>query len=123
MSSNESEFLKYVNNTFFYAKIVYMNALHDIAQRLGCSWDNMRSAIAAEPWIGDMHIDPVHKTGRGAGGVCFIKDYAAFASHARSILSDDPEALALLDAIERHNIALLKRTGKDAAVLAEVYGA
>lgn len=122
VTSRESEFLKYVNNTFFYAKIVYMNLLYDLAQNIGCDWEKLRPAIAAEPWIGNMHIDPVHKTGRGAGGVCFIKDYAAFALHARDVLREDPEAVALIDAIEKHNVALLRRSNKDAGILADVYG-
>ena len=122
LSSTESEFLKYVNNTFFYTKIVYMNVLYDLSHKLGCDWNLMRPAIAAEPWIGDMHIDPIHKTGRGAGGICFIKDYAAFVQHAREFLSEDEYALALLEAIEKKNRHLLESTNKDQNVLTEVYG-
>lgn len=112
-TSGESEFLKYVNNTYFYAKVVYMNLLYDMAQKLGLDWSVMRDAIAAEPWIGDMHLDPVHKTGRGAGGICLIKDFAAFAQLYRELHPDDTNGLALLNAIEDKNLELLRVSNKD----------
>lgn len=112
-TSGESEFLKYVNNTYFYAKVVYMNLLYDMAKKLDLDWSVMRDAIAAEPWIGSMHLDPVHKTGRGAGGICLIKDFAAFAQLYRELHPDDTNGLALLNAIEDKNLELLRSTNKD----------
>lgn len=112
-TASESEFLKYVNNTYFYAKVVYMNLLYDMAQKLSLDWSSMRDAIAAEPWIGEMHIDPVHKSGRGAGGVCMIKDFAAFAQLYRKLHPDDKKGLAFLNAMEEKNLELLRSTGKD----------
>lgn len=122
VNSTESEFLKYINNTFFYAKIVYMNVLYDLAEKLGCNWNSIRDAIAAEPWIGGMHIDPVHKSGRGAGGLCLIKDYAAFMRYYEQALGEDEEAMLLLSALERKNLSLLKSTGKDLETLKNIYG-
>lgn len=120
-SAEEAEIIKYANNTFFYTKVVYMNLLYDLAEKHGCEWDHIREAMAHEPWIGTMHIDPVHKTGRGAGGLCLIKDFAAFADHYRSLV-DDPEGKALFDAIEEKNLALLKQTNKDTGTIKEIYG-
>lgn len=121
-ASDESEFLKYVNNTFFYTKVVYMNILHDMAEKLGITWSRLRDAIAAEPWIGDMHIDPVHKSGRGSGGACMIKDFAAFAQLYRELCVLDEEGLRLVDALEQKNLKLLRDSGKDASHIRDVYG-
>lgn len=122
-TSGESEFLKYVNNTYFYSKVVYMNLLYDMAQKLGLDWSAMRDAIAAEPWIGGMHIDPVHKSGRGAGGVCMIKDFAAFAQLYRELHPEDAKGLAFLNAMEEKNLELLKSTGKDQQHVQATYDA
>lgn len=121
-TSDESEFLKYVNNTFFYTKVVYMNILHDMAEKLGITWSRLRDAIAAEPWIGDMHIDPVHKSGRGSGGACMIKDFAAFAQLYRELCALDEEGLRLVDALEQKNLKLLRDSGKDTSYIRDVYG-
>lgn len=120
-TSRESEFLKYVNNSFYYVKLVYMNMLYDAAKAAGCDWNIMRDAIAAEPWIGDMHIDPVHKSGRGAGGLCLIKDYAAFSKWYKTVLEKDELGKEVIDAVKKKNLALLKNSSKDQDVVADVY--
>ncbi len=120
-SAREAEIIKYANNTFFYVKVVYMNVLYDLASAHGGSWDTIREAMANEPWIGEMHLDPVHKSGRGAGGCCFIKDFAAFSSHYSAMVPDQVGA-AMLRAIEQKNTELLKSTGKDLDELGRVYG-
>ena len=120
-SSSEAEIMKYANNTFFYTKVVFMNLLHDLSVAHACDWSNIREAMAHEPWIGDMHIDPVHKTGRGAGGPCLIKDFAAFARHYHEVVGD-LDGNMMIDAIERKNLSLLKHTNKDTGTINEVYG-
>ena len=121
VSSAESEFIKYCVNTFYYAKVVYMNILYDVAKELGMEWDQIKRALAADPWIGPMHIEPIHKTGRGAGGHCLIKDYAAFLKLSKDILKGYPQHLGVLKAIERDNLKLLHSTGKDPEILKKVY--
>lgn len=121
-SSRESEFIKYACNTFYYAKVVYMNALYDLALKIGVDWSRVKSALAAEPWIGPMHIEPVHKTGRGAGGHCLIKDYAAFKKFFGEKMSEATGDLELLSIIEKRNIDLLVSTKKDLEILKKVYG-
>ena len=120
--AREAELIKYANNTFLYSKVVFMNVLFDLAMAHGCIWEDIRNAMAHEPWIGDMHIDPVHKSGRGAGGACFIKDFAAFKGHYETLMGHDTLGTALLAAIEKKNIALLQETGKDENILRGVYG-
>lgn len=120
-TSREAEFLKYANNVWFYAKVVLVNVFYDLAAKLGLDWDHIRDALAADPRIGRTHLDPVHKSGRGAGGSCFIKDFEAFFQfHADTI--DDPLGRALLQAVREKNLELLRSTKKDLALIERVYG-
>ena len=121
-TSRESEFIKYAVNTFYYSKVVYMNLLYDLAQKIGVKWENIKKSLAADPWTGPMHIEPVHKTGRGAGGHCLIKDYAAFKKFFGEKAPEAEGDLELLSIIEKRNIDLLTSTKKDLEVLKKVYG-
>lgn len=126
-SVEEAELTKYAGNTFLYLKVVYMNMLHDLAQTFGGDWETIAKNVSADARIGSSHMHPVHTSGhakspgRGAGGHCFIKDFAAFANFYRKNV---PDAVGheLLTAIERKNISLLRESGKDLELLEEVYG-
>ncbi|MBI5134449.1 MAG: UDP-glucose/GDP-mannose dehydrogenase family protein [Candidatus Taylorbacteria bacterium] len=120
--SDEAEIIKYGANTFFYVKIVYMNMLYDLSQKHGADWNVIKSAFLSNPWMGNMHFDPVHKSGRGAGGSCFIKDFAAFSKMIEKELSDKDGYLDMLHAIEKVNLALLISTSKDLKLIQSVYG-
>jgi UDP-glucose 6-dehydrogenase len=75
-------------------------------------------------------MQPVHQndhmqstqSGRGAGGHCFIKDFAAFRELYEKTLSKDAEGVALLRAFELKNNKLLRRSRKDLELLDGVYG-
>ena len=121
MGSKEAEIVKYAGNCWFYFKVIYMNLLYDLAGKLGVNWATVRDAMAADPRIGRSHLDPVHQGGRGAGGHCFIKDFAAF-SFIYGQLVADPLGRKVLESLRDKNIALLSETGKDADLLAGVYG-
>lgn len=120
--AREAELIKYANNTFFYTKVVFMNILYDLALAHGCTWEDIRDAMANEPWIGPMHIDPVHKTGRGGGGMCYIKDFAAFRSQYENLNKDDAIGVELLRAIEKKNLDLLSQSNKNIDIVEQVYG-
>ncbi len=62
------------------------------------------------------------RSGRGAGGVCFIKDIAAFAAYYEEKVRDPKGSVFLESAIEK-NSELLKKSKKDLALLEGVYGA
>lgn len=119
--AKEAEFFKYIRNSFFFSKVVFMNILYDLAFSLGCDWSKIEELLEADPWIGPMHIKPVHKSGRGAGGHCFIKDFAAFVDFYKKKVGDK-EGQFLLDANVRKNISLLIATNKDLDILRSVYG-
>lgn len=121
MASDEAEFVKYGGNCWFYFKVVYINMLYDLSRKYGVDWPTIQNAMAADPRIGRTHLDPVHKSGRGAGGHCFIKDFAAFEKlYAQKV--KDPLGIAALRAVEAKNTKLLKQSKKDLDLLRGVYG-
>ncbi len=120
-SAKEAELFKYLRNCFFYTKVIYMNMLYDLAKNLGCKWEVLREIMANDPWIGNMHIDPVHKSGRGAGGECFIKDLAALRKFYAEKIGDKPVD-DILKSLEVKNIELLIKSNKDLELLKGVYG-
>ncbi len=122
VSAREAELFKYLRNCFFYTKVVYMNLLYDAAQALGAEWAALREMLAHDPWIGQKHLDPLHKSGRGAGGNCFVKDFAAFAELYGELLPKDNEGRVLLDALAKKNISLLRSSGKGLDQVRAVYG-
>src|SRR3989344_1223860 len=120
-SSTEAEIIKYTHNGSGYAQVVFFNLMYDLAQKHGCNWNAVQRAIEADPMISNRYARPVHKSGRGAGGHCFIKDIAALRAEYGKALGDTA-GLALLEALERKNIDLLRGSGKDLDLLLAVYG-
>ncbi len=120
-TSREAEFIKYANNTWFYVKVVLVNLFYDLATEMGGDWGRIRDAMAADPRIGRTHLDPVHKSGRGAGGNCFIKDFEAFVRFYTETL-DDPSGKDVFHAVRAKNLELLRRSGKDTEHIKRVYG-
>jgi UDP-glucose 6-dehydrogenase len=96
--------------------------MYDLARKLGANWDVVNKAVQADPLISKRYSNPVHKSGRGAGGGCFIKDVAALRSHVRKHLPKDRLAAQVLQAMEAKNIELLTATNKDLDLLSGVYG-
>lgn len=119
--AEEAELIKYGGNCWFYFKVVFINMLYDIAAKKKIDWPTVRDAVAADPRIGRTHLDPIHKSGRGAGGHCFIKDFAAFANLYEETMSDD-FGLKVLESLRDKNIDLLLKSNKDFDLLAGVYG-
>ena len=127
-SAPEAELTKYAGNNFLYMKVVYMNLLYDIAQKFGADCGVLAQNMVADPRIGPSHMQPVHQYahmgdthGRGAGGHCFIKDFAAFRELYERELPHDTAAISLLRAFEEKNNELLKNTNKDLDLLEGVY--
>ncbi|MFA5841386.1 MAG: hypothetical protein WC835_00255 [Candidatus Paceibacterota bacterium] len=119
--SAESELFKYAHNMSGYVQIVLFNIIYDLAQKLGCDWEPIQKAIEADPLISNRYARPIHKSGRGAGGHCFIKDFEAFSSLYHSKIAD-PLGDKVMAALREKNIDLLKKSGKDLDLLKGVYG-
>lgn len=122
MSSTEAEIVKYSHNASGYVQIVLFNMLYDLAASLGHDWTNIGEALKADPYISNRYSSPVHKSGRGAGGHCFIKDFAALRGLYTQRLPEDSRGNEVLAAVEQKNIKLLRESGKDTDLLANVYG-
>lgn len=127
MPVREAELVKYGGNCLLYLKVVFANILYDLSAARGLGWESVRDAIAADPRIGSSHMEPIHQSGhsiralRGAGGHCFIKDFAAFSLLYRDAVKD-PLGNRVLDALRDKNNALLRESKKDLDLLEEVYG-
>lgn len=119
--SKNAEIVKYGGNCWFYVKVVFMNLLYDVASNLGCNWQVIRDSMEADPRIGSTHLDPVHKSGRGAGGDCFVKDMATFIQLYKYTVGDS-RGMDVLLANEKKNLELMLSTNKDLHILREVYG-
>mgnify|MGYP001560006548 FL=1 len=119
--SDEAEIIKYAHNISGYAQIITFNLIYEMAHILGHDWTNIGKAIIADPLVCARYANPVHKTGRGAGGNCFIKDFAAFAN-AYEKLVGDKEGMDALRAFEAKNKKLLRESKKDTHLLKGVYG-
>ncbi len=120
-SAKEAELIKYGGNCWFYFKVIFINMLYDLAREKGAKWEKIRDALSADPRIGRTHLDPIHKSGRGAGGHCFIKDFAAFSEIYNDKVGDDL-GMKVLDALQEKNIKLLLDSEKDLDLLEGVYG-
>ncbi len=128
--SNETELIKYAGNAFLYFKLLYANLFYDMAQSLGADYEVIRAAVGADPRIGPSHLGVIDSSGhagaiagRGAGGHCFIKDFAALRMMHETLSPQDTTGIALMRALEAKNSELLRTTGKDLDLLAAVYGA
>lgn len=120
--SSEAEIFKYSHNASGYTQIILFNLMYDLGQKFGVNWDVVNRAIQADPLISNRYSNPIHKSGRGAGGGCFIKDIAALRAHIKKHLPHDKLAHKVFEAMETKNIHLLTSTEKDLDLLHGVYG-
>lgn len=124
--AQEAELIKYASNCFLMTKVIYANVLYDLAVRAGLDWDRIQTGMGSDPRIGLSHLNPVHqsggngKIGRGAGGHCFVKDFAALRIYAEN-QGLDTAGLEFLKAVENKNVGLLRESAKDLDILADIY--
>ncbi|MDQ5889820.1 MAG: hypothetical protein QG609_313 [Patescibacteria group bacterium] len=120
--SIDAEIIKYGRNISGFFRVVFANILYDLTKNVGGDWNNIKEAMSADPDTGPTYLNPVHKSGRGAGGHCFIKDFAAFTEIYKNKVVDDKLGIDVLKSLENKNIELLKTTQKDLDLLSGVYG-
>lgn len=120
LQAKDAELIKYAGNCFLYTKVVFMNMLYDTTAALGGDWALVREALIHDPRVGESHTQPIHQSGRGAGGDCFIKDFEAF----RTLYAQVGDVLGseVLRTLVEKNVALLRASGKDLNLLEGVYG-
>ncbi|MDO8592356.1 MAG: hypothetical protein Q7R92_01115 [bacterium] len=120
-AAKEAEMIKYVRNCQGYFRVIFANLAYDLAAAIGADWQKIESAMAADPINGGYYFKPVHDRGRGAGGPCYIKDFAAFARLYQEKTGDEAGG-KVLASLEHKNIELLAQSGKDSDLLKGVYG-
>lgn len=121
-TSTEAEIIKYLQNVSGYINIVTFNIFYDLAQKLDADWEPILKAIQADPDIPSRFANPIHKSGRGAGGHCLIKDMAALREIYEKTNSTDVNGISFLQMAEKKNVELLKNSNKDMDLLQGVYG-
>jgi UDP-glucose 6-dehydrogenase len=119
--AKEAEIIKYTHNCRAYGKIIFSNLFYDLSNALGCNWEDIEKAMDADPMFSNWYNKPVHKGGRGAGGHCFVKDFAAFRAFYEKNTNDDI-GVDLLKEFEEKNKELLIASKKNPELLKEVYG-
>lgn len=70
-----AEMVKYMNNCFLATKVIFVNEIYDLCEKLGIKYEEVRDMILADKRIGKSHMDVT--TLRGFGGKCFPKDIMA----------------------------------------------
>lgn len=121
MNARDAEFVKYAGNCFLFTKVIYMNILYDLVTKMGGDWARVKEAFTHDPRIGESHTEPIHQSGRGAGGHCFIKDLEAFRKMYDTYMDDDAGS-ELIKSLAYKNIQLLVESNKDHDLLTGVYG-
>ncbi|MBI1974298.1 MAG: hypothetical protein HYS51_00330 [Candidatus Zambryskibacteria bacterium] len=120
VSSEEAELIKYAHNCGGYTQIIFFNLIYDLSQALEANWGKIEEAMQADPFVPNRYARPIHKSGRGAGGRCFPKDFEALLRSYKDKVKDE-KGLKVLESIRDKNIELLKESRKDAEILKEVY--
>lgn len=67
---------KYIENSFFAAKVTFVNEWYDIAKTYGVDWNELRELWLSDPRINRNHT-LVFPKDRGYGGKCYPKDIKA----------------------------------------------
>lgn len=81
-----AEFVKYMNNTFFAAKVSLMNEYYRLSKLIGVDWEKALYGFASDGRIGDSHLHVPGPDGKlGFGGTCFPKDINALISMASEV--------------------------------------
>ena len=94
-STRSAELIKYASNVFLAMKISFINAVANIAERVGGDIDQIREGVGSDRRIGMEFLN----AGIGYGGSCFPKDVLAF----RGIARDAGYHFDLLDSVMRIN--------------------
>jgi UDPglucose 6-dehydrogenase len=75
MSSNESEAVKLIQNSFFAVKVAFWNEMKGLSDKLGMDWNNILDGILSDGRIETSHTQVPGPDGKkGFGGFCLPKD-------------------------------------------------
>lgn len=94
-NTKSAELIKHTSNAFLAMKISFINAIANLAERVGADIDQVTQGVGADSRIGASFL----KAGIGYGGSCFPKDVLAFRAVSREAGYD----FDLLDSVMRIN--------------------
>jgi len=97
MDVRSAEFTKYAANAMLATRILFMNEMANLADRVGADIESVRRGIGSDPRIGYHFL----YAGCGYGGSCFPKDVQALIRTA----ADSGHNLRILEAVEDVNHA------------------
>lgn len=128
-SAKNAELIKYGNNAFLFAKIVFANMFYQLAEKHGADWEIIREVIGKDPRIGPSHMDlhlsddaPGVMRRRGAGRSCFIKDWAELSELYSASFPEDKSTIQAFRGFEYKNAELLREFDRYVNLLEGVYG-
>jgi UDPglucose 6-dehydrogenase len=99
----EAAMAKYTINTYLATKVVWMNELYQLCEKMGINYNKVVAMARADARIGDSHLRVPGPDGSfGFGGACFPKDTAALLK----IAEDYAVQLNVLDSAVKKNTIL-----------------
>lgn len=102
-SIQEAALAKYSINSFLATKVVFMNELAILAEKLDCDWETVRSVVTLDSRISSSHMQVPGPDGEyGFGGMCFPKDTSALLKCAE----EAGASLSVLDTAVKTNLVL-----------------
>ena len=85
MTSDESELVKYVCNSFFAVKVAYFNEIYRLAGEVGADFERVRAGVLSDGRIAHAHTQVPCGGQAGFGGSCLPKDLNALMHTMRSL--------------------------------------
>lgn len=117
-----AELFKYIHNIHGFMRVIFSNLCYDLGGKMGVDWAHVEQIMNVDPMMSPYYNAPIHKSGRGAGGHCFIKDMAAFSLLYSKLCTNDTSGVELLKLMEKKNLELLASMQKDQDLVKGVYG-
>jgi UDP-glucose 6-dehydrogenase len=122
VSAQAAELFKYAHNLNGYFRVILSNLLYEVAEKSAVDWGDVKTMMDSDIMMSPYYNSPIHKSGRGAGGHCFIKDMAAFRHLYEKMVPEDVLGVEVFKIVEKKNVSLLKATNKDQELVEGVYG-
>lgn len=122
VSAQAAELFKYAHNLNGYFRVILSNLLYEVAEKSAVDWGDVKTMMDSDIMMSPYYNSPIHKSGRGAGGHCFIKDMAAFRHLYEKLVPEDSLGVEVFKILEKKNVSLLKATNKDQELVEGVYG-
>ncbi len=99
----EASLAKYTINCFLSTKVIFMNEMHKLAEKLGCDYQKIAEMVKSDKRIGSSHMQVPGPDGSfGFGGMCFPKDTSALLKYAEEAGAE----MMVLNAAVRKNTFL-----------------